>query len=61
MLRNLKDISYYLSLINRHIKNFKLLIAEVKELQPCLTQVCFPVEMLYNGLTDQSIFSIDAM
>ena len=61
MLRNLRDICYYFSSINRNIKNFSLLNTEVKELKPFQTQMCFSIEMLYNSLADQSIFSIDAI
>ena len=61
MLRNLNNISYYFSIINRSIKNCALLNTEVKKLKPYQTQMCFSTEMLYNGLTNQSIFSIDAM
>ena len=61
MLRNLEDISFHFSIINRSIKNCNLLNTEVKELKPCQTQVCFSVEMLYNDLTNESIFSIDTM
>ena len=41
--------------------NYSLLNTEVKELRPYQTQVCFSIELLYNSLIDQSIFSIDAM